>query len=98
MFAIGDKEWAGLSKMLEEAGEVIQVGGKLIGSRGATDHWSGDLREKLVEELADLFAAMMFFGEKNLSDAEADAIMDRAEKKIELFMKWHDEDNESRSN
>jgi NTP pyrophosphatase (non-canonical NTP hydrolase) len=61
MFAIGDNEWAGLSKLIEEAGEVIQVGGKLMGSRGDTNHWSGDLREKLVEELGDLLGCFILF-------------------------------------
>jgi hypothetical protein len=52
MFAIGDKEWPGISKLVEEAGEVGQVCGKLIGSGGETAHFDGsNLRARLSEEL-----------------------------------------------
>jgi NTP pyrophosphatase (non-canonical NTP hydrolase) len=104
MFAIGDTEWAGLSKLIEEAGEVIQVGGKLMGSRGETNHWSGNLREKFIEELGDLLAAIAFFGEQNLTEDEREEVLARMEKKMERFAKWHfdkdplpEENNEPRS-
>lgn len=32
MFAIGDKEWPGISKLIEEAGEVLQICGKAHGN------------------------------------------------------------------
>ena len=41
MFAIGDKKWPGISKLVEEAGEVTQVAGKLMGSGGDILHWDG---------------------------------------------------------
>lgn len=93
MFAIGDKEWPGLSKLMEEAGEVIQVGGKLMGSRGEVKHWSGDLREKFVEELGDLYAAILFFAEKNLTDIEAEELCDRMMNKYTKFVEWHDKED-----
>jgi hypothetical protein len=92
MFAIGDEEWAGLSKLIEETGELLQVAGKLMGSRGVTDHWSGDLRAKLVEELGDAVGAIGFFVEKNLTAAEQQAVGDRTALKFERFQQWHIED------
>lgn len=88
MFAIGDDEWAGLSKLMEEAGEVLQVGGKLMGSRGSTDHWSGDLRDKFIEELGDLRAAIEFFSDMNFSEDELAQISARALAKYQLFHQW----------
>jgi NTP pyrophosphatase (non-canonical NTP hydrolase) len=90
LYAIGDKKWAGLSKLLEEAGEVIQVGGKLMGARGKINHWSGDLNDKLVEELGDLLAAIEFFVDKNMSVKDRGRILLQFDKKIRKFNKWHE--------
>src|ERR1700722_7934464 len=61
IFAIGSKVWPGLSKLIEECGEVVQVCGKLLGTGGASAHWDGsDLRERLTEEIADVLAAARF--------------------------------------
>lgn len=61
MFAIGDEEWPGISKLAEEAGEVLQVIGKLMGTRGQTKHWNvPDLKKALEDEIADLDAAIAF--------------------------------------
>lgn len=88
MFAIGDKEWAGLSKLVEECGEVQQVLGKLIGSRGDVNHYDGsNLRDRLEEELADLLAAIMFFTMANGLGASGN-IGERAKQKYELFVQW----------
>lgn len=87
-FSIGSDVWPGLSKLMEEMGEVQQVGGKLMGSAGVEDHWDGaNLRTKMVEELGDLSAAIMFFTEHNGLDFEA--IAERARYKRNLFEKWH---------
>lgn len=86
-FSIGGQLWPGLSKLIEECGEVMQVGGKLIGSEGRTDHWSGDLNQMLIEELGDLAAAMEFFATINNLDDEA--IGRRREQKFDRFMQWH---------
>lgn len=86
-FSIGGDLWPGLSKLIEEAGEVIQVAGKLMGSEGRTDHWSGDLRKMLVEELGDLQAAIAFFVVTNGLDDEA--IDDRMTRKLITFKQWH---------
>jgi hypothetical protein len=60
-FSIGSKVWPGASKVIEEIGELMQVLGKLIAVAGDTKHWDGDLRPRLVEEMGDLTAALMFF-------------------------------------
>ena len=41
MFSIGSKRWPGISKVIEEFAEVIEVCGKLMGARGAEVHFSG---------------------------------------------------------
>ena len=89
MFAIGDKQWAGLSKLVEEAGVVTQVAGKLMGTRGETAHWDGsNLRERLVEELGDLQAAMLFVIRQNGIDLKA--VEERTAKKLALFEIWQE--------
>ena len=57
-FSIGSKLWPGVSKVIEEMGELQQVLGKLIAVAGETKHWDGDLRPKLIEEIGDLRAAL----------------------------------------
>lgn len=89
-FSIGGKVWPGTSKLLEEMGELSQVLGKLIGSHGETAHYDGsDLRERLVEEIGDLRAALSFFQEMNMTEEEKDRVGERIKKKITLFTKWH---------
>jgi len=88
-FAIGSEVWPGTSKLLEEQGELIQVLGKLMATGGDTNHWSGDLRKMLIEEVGDVLAAIVFFMEHNLSDVEREAVMDRGEHKTDLFNEWH---------
>lgn len=88
MFAIGDDEWPGISKLVEECGEVAQVCGKLMGTRGAATHYDGsNLKLRLEEELADLQAAINFV--RAACALDADAIEARAIKKLTLFLQWH---------
>lgn len=89
-FSIGNTAWSGTSKLIEEMGELQQVLGKLIGSRGETTHYDGsDLRQRLVEEMGDLRASLEFFIESNMSLKEAQDISVRSAKKLERFRKWH---------
>lgn len=90
MFAIGDKEWPGVSKLLEEMGELSQVLGKLMGSRGDTNHWSGDLKTKLIEEMGDTLAALTFVADKCLTADEDKAMQKQADTKYFRFNEWHD--------
>ena len=87
-FSIGGDRWPGIGKLLEEAGEVAQVCGKLIGSGGERKHWDGtDLVERLHEELGDLMAAIEFVATENKLDKSA--IERRCAEKLALFREWH---------
>jgi len=87
-FGIGSRMWPGISKLIEEAGEVTQVCGKLLGSSGVVDHWDGtNLKDELQKELADLSAAIEFVIQQCCLDAPA--IRERTDKKLDLFEQWH---------
>lgn len=89
MFAIGDKEWPGISKLVEEAGETLQACGKLMGTGGQEQHWDGsNLHARLEDELADLTAAILFVREMNALDGER--FDERVQKKLERFRRWHE--------
>jgi hypothetical protein len=87
-FAMATKVWPGTVKLIEEMGELQQVLGKLIMTGGDTKHWSGDLRPRLVEELADVMAALQFFSMANLSTDEIKATLARSDEKLVLFHEW----------
>jgi hypothetical protein len=87
-FSIGSRVWPGTSKLIEEMGELQQVLGKLIAVAGATDHWSGDLRRMLVEELGDVSAAIRFFGTQNLTTEELTSVAVRSDNKLACFREW----------
>ena len=88
MFAIGDQEWPGISKLVEECGEVGQVCGKLMGTHGLVNHWDGsDLRIELENELGDLLAAIAFV--MGHCPLDRDAINTRADLKLRRFEQWH---------
>jgi len=88
-FAIGSRVWPGVSKVLEEMGELAQVLGKLIAVAGSTSHWDGDLRGRVIEEAADVLAAVRFFAELNLDSQELRAFNVRVFAKIQKFHDWH---------
>jgi hypothetical protein len=88
-FSIGSSVWPGTSKLLEEMGELQQVLGKLIAVHGNPRHWDSNLRVRLVEEIGDLCAALVFFKTENLTLTETTQISERVEKKLALFRQWH---------
>jgi NTP pyrophosphatase (non-canonical NTP hydrolase) len=91
-YSIGSPYWPGTSKLIEEIGELGQVLGKLIAVNGdAEHHWSGNLRLKLVDELADVVAAAQFFTAENMTAEEVRFIAERVEHKLATFRKWHAE-------
>ena len=93
-YCIGSDEWNGLSKLIEELGELQQVCGKLIGSQGESNHWSGDLHAKFIEELGDVYASLDFFVDMNFSPEVQKDIYQRAFIKNTTFRKWdHDAKN-----
>lgn len=91
-YAIGSATWPGLAKLAEEAGEVIQVIGKIIALGGVENytHWDGsDVLLRLEEEMADLLAACEFVMDKNALNRWA--VRKRSEAKEALFNEWHDQ-------
>lgn len=87
-FSIGSTVYPGLSKLIEECGEVLQIAGKLIATGGKTEHWDGsDLRERMMDELSDLMAACDFFAITNGFPVER--IIKRLDAKISQFQEWH---------
>lgn len=92
MFAIGDKKWPGVSKLVEEMGELGQVFGKLMGSRGKLKHWSGDLWDMMHDEIGDVLGAIWFLIDACKLDHAR--IHKRANMKHKMFHRWHLEDPE----
>lgn len=89
MFAIGKKEeWPGFSKLCEECGELVQVIGKFMGSRGLVKHWSGNLLDKLYEEMGDVQAALWFVADACKLDKAR--LQKQAAYKLKRFHFWHE--------
>jgi NTP pyrophosphatase (non-canonical NTP hydrolase) len=87
-FSIGSEVCPGLSKLVEECGEVLQIAGKLIATGGNPFHWDGScLTHRMTEELADLRAAILFYCEAN--GHETSDFAARVQTKLELFREWH---------
>jgi len=90
-FSIGSTVWPGTSKVLEELGELQQVLGKLIATAGAEQHWDGsNLRDRIVEEIGDVVAALTLFETLNMTDDECRRVGDRALLKVATFQAWHE--------
>lgn len=90
-YSIGSRMWPGISKLIEEASEVGQVCGKLIGSGGDPNHWDGtNLRHRLEDEIGDLLAAIEYVTEHNALGTAA--ITARHREKFALFEIWHREE------
>lgn len=87
-FQLGSRVWPGLAKVIEETGEVMQAGGKLLATGGGESHWDGyNLREWLSDEVADAIAALTWFARANgLTNAEFNA---RIERKMAQYEEWH---------
>ena len=90
MFAIGDRKWPGVSKVVEEIGELGQVLGKLMGSRGKIEHWSGNLKEMLHDELGDVLGAIRFLIFM-CPELDRQRIERRAAEKFTQFLEWHNQ-------
>jgi NTP pyrophosphatase (non-canonical NTP hydrolase) len=87
-YSIGSTFWPGLSKLVEECGEVVQVVGKLLGTGGETKHWNvPDLKRALEEEIADVMAACSFVIEE--CQLDAGFVYTRYQMKKERFKEWH---------
>lgn len=77
----------GLTKLMEECGELIQAAAKRLAYPRVAVHPDGkNLKRCLEEELADVLAASAFVIERNGLDQEA--VMVRTELKLEQYRKW----------
>lgn len=77
----------GISKLVEESGELQQVLGKIL-AYGLNDHpdGKGNLLERFEEESADVMAAIIFVqGKLGADPAKVHA---RSLEKLSLYRKW----------
>ncbi|MCE9567938.1 MAG: hypothetical protein K8U57_38550 [Planctomycetes bacterium] len=82
-----EEKWMGIGKLTEEAGEVLQLIGKLIPFPDG-EHPDGkeNLRDRLTMELYDLRAAIHYFMETNqLWSEEGEA---NYQEKLRKFNDW----------
>lgn len=88
-YSIGSDHLPGISKMVEEYGEVLQILGKIQGRGDLGIHWDGqNLKESLENEMSDVAAANHFLATK--LQLNTPRMLERAEKKIKLFNRWHE--------
>jgi len=74
MFRFGDSEYPGVGKIVEESGELLRAIGSAVDS-SSVDSVFGDLhRLSVLDELADLGAAVAFFVD-SLADADRDRVL-----------------------
>lgn len=87
----GSSTWPGLVKVAEEAGEVVQVIAKML-AVGADPSRRGTaaMRHRLLEEIADLNAAVTFaLDHSDLDATERSFIAERTAAKREKYGRWH---------
>lgn len=83
----------GLTKLIEECGEVTQIAAKIIAFPYTDEHPDGigSMRARLENEVADVLAATAFvIGKFGLSKARIDT---RATVKHALFTTWDKDEN-----
>lgn len=87
----------GLAKLIEECGELIQAAGKRLAYYTTDTHPDGGppLTKRLEEEIADVIAACNLVIKLNNLDERA--VHSRALQKLDLFLKWHFEEETSYS-
>ncbi len=93
-YSIGSRKWNGLSKIQEETAELNVILGKLVGCNGNTNHWSGNLANCLIDELADTQASLEYFIEKNMGKKCQQKIAKRKQKKLDLYEQWNKSDDD----
>jgi len=83
----------GLTKLMEECGELTAIAAKKVAFMHTDVHpdGAGSMKQRLEEEVADVIAAIglvcQTFG------LNEEHIMTRTEKKLALFKKWHADKN-----
>jgi len=79
----------GLTKLIEECGELITECAKKAAYPNTDEHpdGKGSMKKRMEDEIADVKAAIAFVeGQFGL---DADAIWVRASKKLALYRQWH---------
>ena len=81
----------GLVKLIEECGELQQIAAKKLAYFDADEHpdGKGSMQQRLQEEIADTYAAMLTV--VDLYGLDMIAIIQRSKEKKALFLKWHKE-------
>lgn len=81
----------GLTKLVEECGELVQIAAKRIAYPHIEDHpdGKGSIFIRLEDEIADVLAAIDFVVVMNELDFAA--ITMRREQKQKRFLEWHQE-------
>lgn len=94
-FSTGSGTWPGISKLIEECGEVVQVAGKLIGAGAGANvnHRNGtDMHHRLDQELGVPLAAVDFVVSHALPMTSCSkVIFKRRDEKLALFNQWHEQ-------
>jgi hypothetical protein len=91
-YSFGTDLHPGFAKIVEEGGELFEVIGKIMMIDGRFDHWVGDLRKALHDELSDVSAAIDFYVAQpvNFSQEERGAFFERKMGKLAKFEDWHE--------
>jgi NTP pyrophosphatase (non-canonical NTP hydrolase) len=89
-YSFGTDIHPGFAKIVEEGGELFEVIGKIMMIDGRFNHWVGDLRKALHDELADVSAAVDFYVAQpvNFSPVERAAFFERKMTKLAKFEDW----------
>jgi hypothetical protein len=96
-FTFGSEIWPGVAKLIEEAGEVLQICGKLMSTNGEDNYWEDrNIHADFQDELADLQAALSWVIEENQDKLDLDYMTERLDLKQELFDKWHADGDDPR--
>lgn len=83
-FFVSEDLWPGISKVVEECGELLQILGKLMAYPVGRYPDGQDLKVLVEEEIADLYAALDYFVEVN----GLDNTTDRRCVKLKRFKEW----------
>lgn len=86
-YAIGSTVWPGLSKLIEESGELQQRLAQLAAYPLLNHPTLKNQQRRLEEELGDVLATLWFFTSVNALNYKF--IERRAKTKFTKFKKWH---------
>lgn len=86
-------QFGGLTKLIEECGELVQIAAKKQAYFDTDTHpdGKGSMKKRLEEEMADVIAACVLVAEN--FGLNQDFLEQRALKKLELFRSWHNNTN-----